>query len=385
MNILHVVRGLKNSSGTTHIVGPLAEEQARQGENVSVWFVEQGHDPPVTPDPALVDVRRFPLSIWLPGANHPGISFPFAAELGRRIRGFDFVHIHAIWNFPTWWTMRTAVKAGVPFMVAPQGSLEPWALGRRSRWKRTLYARLTEIPLMNRAAIMQALTANEAEQIRAAGVLAPSTVVPNGVSLALFDRKVRPLAQQLGLPPGTRTLLSLSRLDPKKGIDILMRGFAQVGGANENVVLVVAGTDAGSGYEAQLRDLAKSAGIAARTVFIGEVNGSVKVEALLGADAFALISHSEGLPVACIEAMAAGLPVIVTANCNIPEIEQRRAGIIAKGDPDDVAAALHTVFGNGDAAREMGRNALALVLEKFTWEKIASQLLELYRQAVSRR
>lgn len=381
MNVLHVVRGLQNSSGTTHIVCPLSEQQARLGCKVSVYFVAQGDDPPVTPDPGLVDVRCFPLSIRLPGANHPGISVPFATELGRRIRDFDFVHIHAIWNFPTWWTMRTAAKAGVPFMVAPQGSLEPWALGRRSQWKRALYAQLTEVPLMNRAAAMQALTEKEAGQIRAAGIRAPSVIVPNGVDLAPFERKAAPLAQQLGLTSGARTLLSLSRLDPKKGIDILLRGFARFASANDDVILVVAGTDSGTGYGTVLRDLAKSEGIAARTLFIGEVRGAAKYDALLGADAFALISHSEGLPVACVEAMAAGLPIIITRDCNLPEAEQRQAGLVVKGDPEEVNAALHALLDNPVRADAMRANGLQLVRDRFTWQTIARRLLDLYRQA----
>ena len=95
--------------------------------------------------------------------------------------------MHAIWNFPTWWTMREAHRAKVPYVVAPQGSLEGWALGR-SRYAKALYAALAEKPYFDRAASMQALTETEAGQCRQFGIQAPIEILPNGVDLAGVDR-----------------------------------------------------------------------------------------------------------------------------------------------------------------------------------------------------
>ena len=377
MRILHVVRGLKNSSGTTHIVGPLSEAQAQLGCDVSVFFVEQGGEVPVAPDPGLVTSRCFPASLPL---YHPGVSLPFAKAIERAVRAFDVVHIHAIWNFPTWWTMRAADRAGAPYVVAPQGSLEPWAM-RGHGWHKRLYARRIEIPLMRRAAFMQALSPAEADQIRAAGIDAPVVVAPNGVRPEWFEGESPPLAAQLGLAAGGRTLLSLSRLNPKKGIDILIRGFARARDLDD-VTLVIAGHDAGTGYRDVLEQLAAQLGLGRRILFVGELAGSRKYEALIGADAFALISHSEGLPVACIEAMAARLPVIVTPGCNLPEVAEREAGLLVPTDPEEVALALRTILNCPDAARRMGVNGSRLVEERFTWRSIARQLCDAYAEAI---
>ncbi len=259
MRVLHVVRGLANSSGTTHIVVPLAEEQARQGARVSVYYVAKGREAPVLPDPALVESHCFAQS--LPGSN-PGFSFSFARAMRANAGSFDIVHAHAVWNFCTYWTMRAAYEAHVPYVVAPQGSFEPWALAQ-SAMKKRLLGPLTEVPLFNRAAALQALTETEAVQFRRYGLTAPAVVVPNGVDPAKFDRCAPPLARQLGLAPGTATLLFMSRLHPKKGLDILLAAFALIAVALPRLTLVVAGNDAGSGYADELKRLAAALGIGA--------------------------------------------------------------------------------------------------------------------------
>jgi poly(glycerol-phosphate) alpha-glucosyltransferase len=122
-----------------------------------------------------------------------------------------------------------------------------------------------------------------------------------------------------------------------------------------------------------------------RCVFLGELKGEAKFIALLGADAFALPSHSEGLPVAAIEAMAAGLPIIISPGCNLPEVGSRGAGLIIQPNPEAVAGAIDCLFADDDRRKLMGTNGRALVEERLTWPKIAAQLLDLYAALASPR
>jgi glycosyltransferase involved in cell wall biosynthesis len=374
MRILHVIRGLANSSGTTHIVIPLSEEQARQGAQVSVYYVDKPPYPALEPDPALVESRCFAQS--LPLAN-PGVSFEFVRAMNRDIGKFDVVHIHAVWNFPTWWAMRAAYRAGVPYMVAPQGSFEGWALNQ-NRWGKRLYGMFTEMPLLRRATWLQALTATEEGQFRRAGLDAPVVIVPNGIDPERFNRTAPRLVERLGLQEGGRTLLFLSRLHPKKGVDVLVEAFARFAPSHPEVFLVIAGHDGGTGYRSKIEELIARHGLEHRCRLIGEVRGVDKYETLLGADAFVLPSHSEGLPVAVVEAMGAGLPVVITPGCNLPEVAEQGAGLVVRADPGEVAEALNKVFASGDQARAMGENGRRLVRERFTWAGIARQLLEIY-------
>jgi len=369
MRILHVVRGLLNSSGTTHIVVPLAEEQARLGALVSVTFVDKDGEEPVEPDRTLVESRCFPQS--LPGSN-PGVSFGLARTLSRDVQRFDVVHIHAVWNFPTFWAMRSSLAAGVPYVVAPQGAFEPWAL-KQSAAKKRVVGSVTEVPLLNRAAALQAVTEREARQFREFGLIAPCVVVPNGVDGAMLKPRALPRRA------GGRTLLFLSRLHPKKGVDIALSAFAQVRAAHPDVTFVIAGSDGGSGYRAELEKLARSLDLGDRCRFIGEVKAAAKSDLLAAADAFVLPSHSEGLPVAALEAMASGLPVILTPGCNLPEVATAEAGLVVEANPQSVACAMSELFADTGAAKAMGVNGRRLVAERFTWQRIAAETLALYR------
>ena len=376
MRVLHIIRGLLNSSGTTHIVGPLSEAQARLGAQVDVAFVEKAGGQAVLPEPKLVTSHRFPATLDL---GNPGISLPFRSFMNEQVSCYDVVHIHAIWNFPTYWAMRSADRLSVPYIVAPQGSLDNWALQARRKGRR-LYETIVEKPLFQRARYIQALSKSEAEQIRAFGIEAPIVEIPNGVDPNMFSGTSAPLASQIGLASGQKTLLFLSRLHPKKGADILLKAFAQSKNLRDGWTLVVAGNDAGSGYADKLKELARQLQLQDRCRFIGEVRGKNKVATLCGADAFVLPTHSEGLPVALLEALAAGLPVITSPGANLPELTSVGAGIVVPNTPEAVCAAMEDVAENPEAATAMANRGRNLVMTHFAWSAIAQQTLEIYHE-----
>jgi glycosyltransferase involved in cell wall biosynthesis len=377
LRILHVIRGLANSSGTTHIVGPLAEAQARQSHSVKVLFVEKTKEPAIVPNPSLVESQGFPMSV----PSERGWSRPFARAFSSAVRNTDIVHVHAIWNFPTWYAMREAHRAGVPYVVAPQGSLEEWALNRGRRLK-AVYASVAEKPYFDRAAAMQALTAAEASQCRRFGIKAPVMILPNGVDLSSVDHKTEKadLRAELSLPSNAVLFLFLGRVFPKKGLDLLIPAFARLAAARKDTFLVIAGDDGGNGYRASMERLAQSLGIKRRVHFLGEVCGDRKFAVLRGADAFVLSSYSEGLPVAVLEAMACRCPVIVTPNCNLSEVKDRKAGWLVEPNVDSVLTGLNEASRSAEERQRRGENARSLVEEHFTWDRIASESIRFYLQ-----
>lgn len=368
---------MANSSGTTHIVGPLAEAQARSGCTVSVFCVEKGSEPPVLSAPGLVDSRCFPRTLPL---DNPGFSIQFAKVLGREVRYFDIVHIHAIWNFPSWWGMRTAYRVGVPYIVAPQGSLDTWALQQNWLGKK-LYGGLTEVPLMRRAACLQAVTDKEAKQFRAFGLATDCEVVPNGIDEGLTERRNSPDPGYFGLSGDCQTLLFLSRVHPKKGLDLLLQAAENVRRSHSRLRFVIGGGDGGSGYLAAIRGECSKRNLDDVVIFMGELNGQRKLDTFAAADAFLLPSYSEGLPVAALEALASGLPALVTVECNLPEIEAHQAGYIVKPDSQSIAVAIDRLFSLPDDERQvMGDNARRLAVRRFTWGRICEQTLAIYRR-----
>lgn len=381
LRVLHIIRGLANSSGTTHIVNPLSEAQARLGGTVRVLYVDKPPAKAVEPDSSLVECRRFSRSMPL---DNPGFSWGLAKALSVEVATTDVVHVHAIWNFPSWWSMRESARQRTPFIVAPQGSLDPWAL-RQKRSAKRIYGALTEMPLLRRANSMQALSDKEAAQFRDVGIEGRIDRIPNGIAADMFAHGPRrgALAQQLDLPDGARCLLFLSRVHQKKGLDLLLQAFAKLTSQFPNWHLVIAGNDGGSGYYAKMQQLRSQLGLDGRCHFLGEVAGQTKRDVLMGADAFALVSRSEGLPVAAVEALGAGLPCVLSDECNLPEAEAAGACWTVKPAIEAATSALRDLFANPEKAAARGERAKRLVADRFTWDKIAEQTLEIYSELIS--
>jgi glycosyltransferase involved in cell wall biosynthesis len=209
-------------------------------------------------------------------------------------------------------------------------------------------------------------------------------ILANGVDLHRIDGSGEPadLRAELGLPQEERLLLFLGRLFPKKGLDILAAALGRLIGTRDDISLLIAGHDAGTGYEQQVRCMLAASGAARKTRFLGEISGNRKFQVLRAVDVFVLTSYSEGLPIAVLEAMGAARPVIVTPGCNIPEVQQHEAGWITEPDPEACAQTLQWAFKDEHELRRRGENARRLIERQFTWDRIAASSLEIYRRMV---
>ena len=272
----------------------------------------------------------------------------------RMIRGVsaDLIHTHGLWTT----TSISAPRAGKPWIVSPHGMLDPWALAN-SRLKKKLALWLFEKRHLHGAHCLHALCEPEAKAIRDFGLTQPIATIPNGVHLpdALPDRRDR----------AERTMLFLGRLHPKKGLAEFLQSWREVNPSNWR--LVVVGWDQGN-HEAELRNLAEGL----KVDFPGPAFGEEKERLLQEADGFVLPSHSEGLPVAILEAWSWGLPVLMTDACNLPEGFASESAMRYQ-DADSLRAFL------AEDLQKMGENGRQLVSERFTWERIARQFNELYR------
>ncbi len=126
--------------------------------------------------------------------------------------------------------------------------------------------------------------------------------------------------------------------------------------------------------------LAIQAGVADRVTFTGLLSGDEQRAAFATADVFVLPAVGEGLSMAALEAMAAGLPLILTPGCNMPDLEVHGAGLLADRQVEPLAAALRTLLADPDRGRAMGHQGRAWVREAFTWPAIAAQTEALYAE-----
>ena len=236
-----------------------------------------------------------------------------------------------------------AAAAGVPYCVLPHGMLDPWSLLQK-RLKKALSMRLFQRRMLDRAAFIHALNADERRFIDDLRIRAPLVVIGNGISPEEIERwrvpgRFRPRIPEIGDRP---FVLFLSRLHAKKGLDVLARAFEILSALLPDVHLVVAGPN--DGYESQFRQAILNAGLEDRVHVTGPHYGASKFEALADASCFCLPSRQEGFSVAITEALACGVPVAISEGCHFPEVAKVGAGRVLPLDPGAFAAAIDAIL-----------------------------------------
>jgi glycosyltransferase involved in cell wall biosynthesis len=300
-------------------------------------------------------------------------------ELMNLIRSNEGVHIHGIWESHCAVASSMAQSNRTPYIISAHGMLERWAL-QHKRFKKALYATMVEVNNLRRATCLRALTADEAHDYRRIGLSTPLAIVPGAVELPkCVDRELFPNA----FPDliNKRIVIFLGRLHPKKGLDLLIRAWANTGNSVRDAHLVIAGPDT-DGMRMTLERLTSDLGVASSVTFAGMMNASMKWSALANSSLFVLPSFSEGFSVAVLEAMGAGLPVVVTDACHFPEIAQKDCGWVIEPSQKALEDALSEYFQcrmwEGEA---MGNRGRKLVESKFTWNVVGDQMARVYEWA----
>ena len=331
-----------------------------------------------------------PVSAFQPA--WPGM-LAYSPEFLAELNAFapDITHTHGLWLYPSVATRNFSRKNQRPYLISPHGMLDPWALNN-SRWKKKLAYALFERGHLHGARCLRALCSSEADSMRQLRLKNSIAVIPNGIDLPPVTAPSAPPWGNV-VEPGKKVLLFLSRIHPKKGLVNLLRAWSQVQSASRGEpawVLAIAGWDQG-GHEAELKRLcaellisfadirdhppASNLRTSATVVFLGPQFNEAKAACYQHCEAFVLPSYSEGLPMVVLEAWAYSKPVIMTPECNLPEGFQAGAALKVATTGAGVVAGLNELLGMTDAERmTMGRRAHGLVVERFTWSRVAQQL-----------
>lgn len=389
MRLLHVVPTYVPAwrhGGPVAAVHGLCKALARRGHEVTVYTTDL-HGPGRLDVPVGAPVALDGVTVWYFPAGFPR-RLHRAPAMGAALRqlrgeGFQLVHLHSVFLWPTAAAARAARRAGVPYVLAPRGMLVGDLLRRRGRLRKRLWIGLVERRTLAGAAALHATSELEAAEAARLGLpLPPVRVVPNGVEPEAWDaaRAAEAAAPAVRAALARRPLLLfLGRISWKKGLDRLVAALAAVPGAT----LAVAGNDE-EGYRATLERLAVEAGVAERVAFLGPVHGADKAALLGGADLLALPSYSENFGNAVLEAMAAGLPVAVTPEVGLAAaVREHGAGVVSEGDPARLGEALRAVLADEPARREMGRRGRLAAAERFGWDAVAARMEEVYAEVVA--
>ena len=389
LRILHVIANLApRYGGPAKACVAMAQAVARLGHQVSIYTTNQDGpgelavplDRPVRQ--AGVEIHYFPIQpprFW-------GTSWPLARSLARSLGDYDLCHIHSLYLFHDLVAGHYCRKYGVPYLVRPHGTLDPY-LYRRHRWRKTIMEAWFEQRNIRQAAAIHFTSEEEMRLARPYIGDTPGVVVPLGVDLREFQDLPEPgrLRERFPEIGPKQIILFLGRINFKKGLDLLVQALAQVVRHRRDVHLVVAGPD-NDGWGVRVRDWLQEAGLADYATFTGMLLGEEKLAALRDAQMFVLPSYSENFGLAVVEAMACGLPVVISDQVNIwREVEAAGAGLVGPCEAAPLAENLERLLADPDLGAEMGRRGKELVARRFQWDGVALALQDLYARLIANR
>jgi glycosyltransferase involved in cell wall biosynthesis len=312
------------------------------------------------------------------------VSWPLSRWIDVHVEEYDVLHIHALFSFSATVGAFWAARRGIPYVVRPLGVLNSWGIRNRRPLLKKLSLRLIERRMLAHAAAVHFTSEQERCEAELATPGTRSVVIPNPVASLGADEKqsAEPFLTRHPDLAGRRVVLFLSRVDPIKGLDLLLNGFARIRKVLPDAVLVVAGNGEES-FLARLRAQAQQLGMQRDVIWAGFLEEAAKRAAFAAADVFVLPSYSENFGIAVVEAMANGLPVIVSDRVAIHhEVAQAKAGIVVRCDAYEVQQALVQILGSRSVRDQMARNARRLARE-YSPATVTQRLLEIY-QSVAR-
>jgi glycosyltransferase involved in cell wall biosynthesis len=374
MRVLHVIPSVSERSGgpATAII-PMCRALMREGIEVLIVTTDAGWQ---GSNGDVLEYKGVPARVF---HSQWGESFkysrPLASWLDTNIRNFDLAHIHAVFNHSSVAAARACRDAGVPYVIRPLGTLDPWSMTQKSLRKR-LFWQVSGKAMLQRAAAVH--YTSEAEKLSTEGRMGLNhgKVIALGIETSTTSESVANHFPELTSDP---YVLVLSRLHPKKGLDVLIDAFQSLETQQfPGWRLVIAG-DGPSEYVSRLKSKVKED----RIRFTGWLDGERKEAALGGASLLALPSHQENFGLCVMEALAHSVPVLVSPNVNLAtEIAAANAGWIATIDKDALAERLAEALHDKEELTRRGRAGKQLS-QKYSWENAARNLAALYRDLLT--
>lgn len=365
MRVLHTIHSLDPlHGGPSHGLRGMVEGLLKLGVETEILVLD---------NEASTWLANWPCKVHAAGrgTGHFGFNRKFDILLARIVGGFDHVVVHGLWQYHGQATRRACLKAGIPYEVFPHGMLDQWfsRVYVKKHLLKQIYWWAAENRLLRDAATVFFTTQEEFEAGR-------DTFFPFAVRPAIAPFGIQPPEHsteefKLGFHrrvsgfSGKRTLLFLSRLHPKKGCDLLIEGFARwlaslpVERQNDWHLRIVGPPDTDA-YLEHLRSMLATHELTERGLitFVGNVDGENKWQEICQADALVLPSHQENFGVIIAEALACGVPVLISNKVNgWNAIQDAGAGLAEQDTAEGVVRLLKRWERLSPAAGESMRRA----------------------------
>lgn len=369
MRIAHVTSGLdRNAAGVGVVVSALSAEQQSRGHEVQVFGLAstawvEGDDSrwQGAPTSALRVVGR-------------PRSFGFSPDLLPQLLRFDpdIVHLHGLWMYPALAALRWHRRTGKPYIYSTHGMLSPVALSF-SPWKKRIARIMFQDAALYQAGVLHGTTETEAEEFRRFGLKNQIVVIPLGI-------QVTPVAavQRESL----RSILSLGRFHPKKGLDRLIEAWCSLEERFPGWALDLVGPDEG-GHRSELENLAARKKVN-RITFRSPLHGAERDACMANAELFVLPTRGENFALTVAESLMMETPVIATHGAPWSGLVEEDCGWWIEQDVDTLIATLESAMNLTDKQRrDMGKRGREWMLRDFSWQSIADRMLATYLEAIN--
>lgn len=387
MKILQIIPSISLVyGGPSQMVRGLSAALAKLGVDVTVLTTNVNGDSGQAPLDVPLDqpvnengyqVRYFPCSPF----RRYKFSLDLLTWLKTHASEYDLAHIHALFSPISSAAATVARSQKLPYILRPLGTLDPADLNKKKKLKK-LYAALLERPNIAGASAIHFTSHEEARISERFGVKTNDLIIPLGVTLPQLTQTPQAILSHLKIKPNVPIILFLSRIEPKKGLDILIPALEKVLATGLDFQFILAGSNPQDPeYETKIKQQIQSSSLSEKTIISGFVTGETKTALLTIADLFVLPSYYENFGIAVAEAMAVGTPVVISKGIYIWEdVEQAEAGWVGNGTIEEISSLIQTALTNPQDRQSRGLNAQNYALNHYRWDAIAQQMIQVYQR-----
>jgi glycosyltransferase involved in cell wall biosynthesis len=390
MRILQIIPSISLVyGGPSQMVLGLSAALAKEGVDVTILTTNSNGDTGQAP----LDV---PLNQPVEQNGYRVIYFPcspfrrykFSLDLLRWLNAhaheFDIAHLHALFSPVISAAATVARNKRLPYILRPLGTLDPADLQKKKQLKK-IYTALWERGNIAGSAAIHFTSQQEAKISERFGVNTNDLIIPLGVQYQSVDIADCDVRTQLDIPPDIPLLLFLSRIEPKKGLNLLLPALETLLAEGLTFHFVLAGSNPQDpDYEAMIAAQVKASALAKCTTMTGFVTGEFKAALLQQADLFVLPSYYENFGIAVAEAMAAGTAVCISRGVYIwSDVQAANAGWVCNCEVEDLVSQLREALLNLDECHRRGINGQGYANQGYRWQAIAQETIKAYQEIVA--
>lgn len=379
MKILNICGYSWDIGGPPKIIYDHAVEQMKLGAEVTILTpISEGQKLYAVPEGAKVVTckRHWFSKFWA----------EFSPELYTwiKIHGneYDIIHIHGVWHFSGVAPYLAGIKTAK--CITTHGLLDRWTISK-GYWKKYLFGLLFQKKILKNTELIQINNTDEqADLKRFLGFEHPNVkIIPNGMNLKDFATlpAKNTFRNQFHITKDKQLILFMSRINLKKGLDLLLPAFKKLVSERNDCLLILAGPD--DGYLAETQDFINKYNLSDKIVLVGMLTGKDKLAALSDADIFVLPSHSEGFSIATLEALISGVPSLLSDRVGFGEaIRKNNAAHLVELNENSIVEGLNKMLDDKNYCQTLSKNGISLVKNRYDIELVAKQLFNEFEKIV---